>query len=56
MKFKGYKELDFKLQVKFYPAKESKHISWGQKLNSIALECTVASGNSPSYVDNKCYH
>ncbi|XP_012559108.1 CB1 cannabinoid receptor-interacting protein 1 [Hydra vulgaris] len=55
IRFKDYKELNFKLQTKFYPTKEVKHITWGQKLHTITLECTIANGNYPSYVDKKLY-
>ena len=52
MKFKNYKELDFKLQVKFYDSDDGgKHITWGQRLNSVVLDCTAGRGTYVSTVD-----
>jgi len=51
IKCKGYKELDFKLQIKFYTTEDSKHAVWGQKLSSLNVDGTIGRGTYLSYVD-----
>lgn len=56
LKFKNYKEIEFKVQGKFYADDDSKHITWGQALAFISVDCTAGRGTFLSSVDNVAYH
>ena len=56
IKFKNYKKLDFKFQVKFYAINDKKHSELGERLNSIDLECTVGRGSCNSFVESKTFN
>ena len=51
MKFKPYKEIEFRLQVKFYNTKQERQATFGKQLNNVSLECTAGRGTYVSFVD-----
>ena len=53
--FKNFKEIEFRLQVKFYTLQKMKHATWGEKLNSISMDCTAGRGTYQSYVEKMKY-
>eukprot|EP00111_Clytia_hemisphaerica_P018369 TCONS_00054318-protein len=55
MKFKNFKEIEFRLQVKFYTLQKMKHATWGEKLNSISMDCTAGRGTYQSFVEKMKY-
>uniref|UniRef100_T2M7W6 CB1 cannabinoid receptor-interacting protein 1 n=1 Tax=Hydra vulgaris TaxID=6087 RepID=T2M7W6_HYDVU len=56
IKFKKYKKINFKFQVKFYSSNDRKRSELGKKLNSIDLECTIGRGSYTSSVDCKTFN
>jgi len=56
MRFRQYKPLDLRIQVKFYDAEDQTHITWGQILNSITVDCTAGKGSFASGGENIKYH
>lgn len=50
IKFKNFKEIEFKFQVKFYTEQQIKQATWGETLNSLDMECVAGRGTYSSYV------
>ena len=50
IKFKNFKEIEFKFQVKFYAEQQIKQATWGQTLNNLDMECVAGRGTYSSYV------
>ena len=55
LKFKIYKELNFKLQCKFYEQREKTHSCTGQPLNYAFMSCRGGSRKFDSVIDNMKY-
>lgn len=56
IKFKNFKEIEFKFQVKFYTEQQFKKATWGQTLNNLNMECVAGRGTYSSYVVNMNYN
>lgn len=56
LKFKNFKALDIKIQIKFYDVEDDIHVTWGQVLHGITVDCTVGKGSFSSGVDSMKFH
>ncbi|OTF70173.1 hypothetical protein BLA29_011521 [Euroglyphus maynei] len=53
--FQDNMKLEIPLQIKFYKSDDQNHLSWGQQLKHINIECEQKSGMNCSTIIKKCF-